>query len=81
MQIYNSAENHLETTILAIPNYRVRPADRTVFTSWETPPGQPKALKAWFYPGDNVATVRRMVRSQFYSESSNRKHGKRLLTK
>ena len=24
-----------------------------MFTFWETPPGQPKALRAWFYPGDN----------------------------
>ena len=53
VQIYNSAENHLETTVLAIPNYRVRPTDKTVFTFWETAQGQPKALRAWFYPGDN----------------------------
>jgi hypothetical protein len=43
----------LETTILAIPNYRLQPTGKTVFTFWETPPGQPKALRAWFYPGDN----------------------------
>jgi hypothetical protein len=53
VQIYNSAENHLETTVLAIPNYRVRPTDKPVLTFWETPQGQPKALRAWFYPGDN----------------------------
>jgi hypothetical protein len=53
VQIYNSAETHLETTVLAIPVYRVRPTDKSVFTFWETPPGQPKALRAWFYPGDN----------------------------
>jgi hypothetical protein len=43
----------LFTTILAIPNYRLQPTGKTVFTFWETPPGQPKALRAWFYPGDN----------------------------
>jgi hypothetical protein len=53
VQIYNRDENHLFTTILAIPNYRLRPTGKTVFTFWETPPGQPKALRAWFYPGDN----------------------------
>src|ERR1700726_1973081 len=53
VQIFNSEENHLETTILAIPNYRLQPTGKTVFTFWETPPGQPKALRAWFYPGDN----------------------------
>ena len=53
VQIFNADETHLETTILAIPNYRLQPTGKTVFTFWETPPGQPKALRAWFYPGDN----------------------------
>jgi len=53
VQIFNKDENHLLTTILAIPNYRIQPTGKTVFTFWETPPGQPKALRAWFYPGDN----------------------------
>jgi len=53
VQIFNADQTHLETTILAIPNYRLQPTGKTVFTFWETPPGQPKALRAWFYPGDN----------------------------
>jgi outer membrane biosynthesis protein TonB len=53
VQIFNADQSHLETTILAIPNYRLQPTGKTVFTFWETPPGQPKALRAWFYPGDN----------------------------
>jgi hypothetical protein len=53
VQIFNKDQSHLETTILAIPNYRIQPTGKTVFTFWETPPGQPKALRAWFYPGDN----------------------------
>ncbi len=53
VQIFNKDESHLYTTILAIPNYRIQPTGKTVFTFWETPPGQPKALRAWFYPGDN----------------------------
>jgi hypothetical protein len=53
VQIFNEDQTHLETTILAIPNYRMQPTGKTVFTFWETPPGQPKALRAWFYPGDN----------------------------
>jgi hypothetical protein len=53
VQIFNAEETHLQTTILAIPNYRIEPTGKTVFTFWETPPGQPKALRAWFYPGDN----------------------------
>jgi hypothetical protein len=53
VQICNADQTHLETTILAIPNERLQPTGKTVFTFWETPPGQPKALRAWFYPGDN----------------------------
>jgi len=53
VQIFNDRESHLITTILAIPNYRLEPTGKTQFDFWETPPGQPKALRAWFYPGDN----------------------------
>jgi hypothetical protein len=53
VQIFNADQTHLETTILAIPNERLQPTGKTVFTFWETPPGQPKALRAWFYPGDS----------------------------
>jgi hypothetical protein len=53
VQIFNAEENEVLTTILAIPNYRLKPTGDTVFTFWETPPGNPRALRAWFYPGDN----------------------------
>jgi len=39
--------------ILALPNYRLVPRGKTVLQYWETPAGQPKALRAWFFPGDN----------------------------
>jgi len=53
VQIYNEREDQLQTTVLAIPNYRLRPTGKTEFQWWETPAGQPKAIRAWFYPGDN----------------------------
>ena len=53
VQIFNGDETEVLTTILAIPNYRLEPTGDTVFTFWEMPPGQPRALRAWFYPGDN----------------------------
>jgi len=53
VQIFNQNETHLVTTILAIPNYRLQPTGKTKFAFWETPAGQPRALRAWFYPGDN----------------------------
>jgi LPXTG-motif cell wall-anchored protein len=51
--IQNERENHTFATILAIPNYRLQPKDKTTITFWETPAGEPKAVRAWFYPGDN----------------------------
>jgi hypothetical protein len=53
VQIYNRDQNHLIDTIMAIPNYRLQPTDRTQFSFWETPPGTARAVRAWFYPGDN----------------------------
>ena len=41
------------TTILAIPNYRLTATSKTSFQFWEVPAGQTKAMRAWFYPGDN----------------------------
>jgi len=53
VQIYNADQNHLITTILAIPDYRVQPTGKSRFTMWETPAGYVAALKEWYYPGDN----------------------------
>lgn len=53
VQVFNADQSEVLTTILAIPNYRLEVKDQTAFTFWEMPPGQPKALRAWFYPGDN----------------------------
>jgi len=53
VQIFNEDESHIITTILAIPNYRLKPRGKSEFDFWETPAGMPRALRAWFYPGDN----------------------------
>jgi hypothetical protein len=51
VQIFNVREDHIYTTILAIPNFRLRATGKTVMTFRERPAGEPEALKAWFYPG------------------------------
>src|SRR5271154_173145 len=51
--IYSADGSHLVAKVMAVPNLRLRPTGKTVFQFWETPAGQPKALRAWFYPGDN----------------------------
>jgi hypothetical protein len=51
VQIFNETEDHVFTTILAIPNYRLKATDKTVMTFGERAAGQPEAIRAWFYPG------------------------------
>jgi hypothetical protein len=47
-------DTQLITSLIAIPNYRLQPTGKTVLTYDERPTGQPVALAAWFYPGDNT---------------------------
>jgi hypothetical protein len=51
VQIFNEAMDHVYTTILAIPNYRLKSTNKTVMTFGERAAGQPQAIRAWFYPG------------------------------
>jgi hypothetical protein len=51
VQIFNQAEDHVFTTILAIPDYRMRATGKTVMTFKERAEGQPEAIRSWFYPG------------------------------
>src|SRR6185503_12031427 len=53
VQILNKDETHLYANILAIPNWRLKPTDKTVMTFAERAAGEPQAIRAWFYPGDN----------------------------
>src|SRR5258706_3778840 len=53
VRVFEQDQKTVVTTILAIPNYRLKPTDKSTFQFWETPAGQPRAMRAWFYPGDN----------------------------
>src|SRR5271155_1989652 len=53
VQVFDKDGMHLITTILAIPNYRLQATGKSEFAFWEVPAGQPPAMRAWFYPGDN----------------------------
>jgi hypothetical protein len=53
VQIFNKNQTHVFATILAIPNYRLKATDKTVMTFAERRAGDPQAIRAWFYPGDN----------------------------
>jgi hypothetical protein len=51
--IYNKDQNHLIDTVMAINNYRLQATGNSRFIFWETPSGSAKAMRAWFYPGEN----------------------------
>src|SRR5262249_32772859 len=53
VQIWSADETHLYTTTLTIPDYRREPETSAAVTFEERPAGSPKAIKEWFYPGDN----------------------------
>ena len=53
VQIFNADQTKIYATILAIPNYRLKPTDKTVITFNEGVRGKPESIRAWFYPGAN----------------------------
>jgi hypothetical protein len=54
VRIFRDDNTTLVTTILAIPNERLKPTEKTVLTYKERPANQPPAVEAWFYPGNNT---------------------------
>jgi LPXTG-motif cell wall-anchored protein len=49
----NDDESEVLSTVIALPNRRLKVTGDTQFAWYETPAGQPPALRAWFFPGDN----------------------------
>jgi hypothetical protein len=52
VQIFNKDQNHIYATLLAIPDYRLQPTGKTVVHFEERDANAPRAIQAWFYPGD-----------------------------
>ncbi len=53
VQVFNKNENHVYGAFPAIPDYKLKPREKTVITFGERVAGAPEAVKAWFYPGDS----------------------------
>jgi hypothetical protein len=64
VEIFNAAENHLIVTVLATPVSRFNPTDRSEFRFYDGAAGQPQALRAWFYPGDDIGFGFRSVQAR-----------------
>ncbi len=63
--IYNADQTRLIASALAIPDYLNVPTPGTTLTFYEEHPiGQPVAIEAWFYPGDNFGRRFLYPRSQ-----------------
>jgi len=56
VKIWDRDQQHLINTILAIPAYRLNPTSDARFTFWETPPGTARAVRQWYFAGDNWGT-------------------------
>ena len=54
VQVFSKDETKLYATILAIPDYRLTPASKTIVRFEERRTGTPEAIKEWFYPGDEL---------------------------
>ncbi len=54
VQILNADESQIIATLLAVPDYRLKPTDETVIRFGEVPAGSPEAIRAWFFPGDSI---------------------------
>jgi len=52
VQVWNQDRNHLMATLLTEPDYRLKPAGRTIVRFEERASTQPEAIRAWFYPGE-----------------------------
>ena len=67
VQIFNADETELQTTILAIPNYRLTPTGETLFTFWEMLLANPKRCEHGSIPvtiSDRNSRIPRPKRSR-----------------
>ena len=54
VQVYSADEKHLYGSFLSIAEQRQEPTDSPVVTFEENAAGAPEAVKAWFYPGEEI---------------------------
>jgi hyperosmotically inducible protein len=52
VRFLNGDQTKVIATVIAVPNRRMQPSGETQLGFYETPAGEPIALRSWFYPGD-----------------------------
>jgi len=53
MQVTSQDETKVFATLIAIPDYRLKMAEKPVIEYKEAPAGKPSAMRAWFFGQDN----------------------------
>jgi hypothetical protein len=78
VQIFNEDQTHLITTVLAMPDYRLKPTSATAVKFAESSNGSQAAgnvpesglpIKEWFYPGDSFGQEFRVMPSKEVAEA------------
>jgi hypothetical protein len=54
VQVFSKDEKKIFTTMLAVPNQRLEPADKPIILFSERATGSPQAVKVWYYPGETI---------------------------
>jgi hypothetical protein len=54
VQVFSKDGQHLYGTFLSVPDQRLRPSGKPIITFDERAAGSPEAVRAWFYPGDDI---------------------------
>jgi hypothetical protein len=54
VQVLSQDEKQLLGTFLSVPEQRPHPAGKPIVTFEEKEAGSPEAVKAWFYPGEDI---------------------------
>jgi hypothetical protein len=54
IEIFDEGGTKLQALVLAIPSYRPKATEETVVKFAEVAPGQPQAIRIWYYPGQTV---------------------------
>lgn len=55
VQVFDQSQRHLYATFLAVPDHRMKPADKTIIMFEERPSDTPEAVRALFCRGDQYA--------------------------
>ena len=54
VQVFDKDEKKIYTTMLAVPNQRMKPSDKPIVLFSERASGSPQAVKVWYYPGETI---------------------------